>query len=238
MKLKADYYQCFKATILLPQIPATTFTNTNAMLTIKQILHGFMLLVLFSLQTSIVNASSVQQVAVDDMLEIAELIFEGRVTAVESRWNNGRTAINTLVTFNIIDVIHGDYANSSIVLQFAGGSADGLTMQIEGIIYPQLGETGIYFIEETDRALVNPIVGWSQGHFLISEDANGEQRMLTAEREPIIEMNDDPAPAQALSEGVAAGLITNKSAAQVASGMSKTSFKQQLKAKLSNQPAR
>lgn len=203
---------------------------------IKRIACGLLLIVL--LQINMVSASSVQQVAIDDMLEVAELIFEGEVTAVESRWNQDRTAINTYVTFNIIDIIHGSFGSSSIELSFAGGSADGLTLQVAGMIYPQLGEMGIYFIEEIGATFVNPIVGWSQGHFIVEEDANGEQRMRSAERQPITEMTDDSAPVSALSEGVAAGVKTNQNTSQMSTGMSKDRFKQDLRDRLANRAVR
>lgn len=202
----------------------------------KQVSWAFLLFLCF--QLSIANASSVQQVSIDDMLDSAELVFEGRVTKVESRWNSNRSAINTLVTFDVLDVIHGSTGSSAIELSFAGGSVDELTMQVHGMVYPEVGEQGIYFIEDTGRVQVNPIVGWSQGHFLVDEDASGEQRMLTAGRKPITEMTDESAPAQAISEGVAAGVRVNANRTNAVVGMSKSQFKQALQAKLLNRSAR
>lgn len=189
-------------------------------------------LIVISLGIGVVNAASIKQMQVDEMLQSAGFIFEGRVTQSEARWNDARSAINTHITFEITDIIHGSYANSSVELSFAGGSLDDLTMQVHGMVYPQVGEQGIYFVEELGKTFVNPIVGWSQGHFLIRKDVNGKQRMTTAQNQPIVDMKGNPTPAVAISEGVASGIRTYSSNAPLQNGMSKQLFKQALKDKL------
>ena len=198
-----------------------------------------LLLLLFcaGIQVNTATATSIQQLSINDMLDSAELIFEGHVINVESTWNNNHSAINTFVTFKIVEIIQGDYEFDKIQLSFAGGSVDDVTMEVHGMIYPELGEEGIYFVEKIGQIFVNPIVGWNQGHFLVVDDANGGQRMLTADRQPVIEMNDQQAIESALSDGVAVGLKTNKINSDLNAGMTKSKFKRQLKEKQSNRIA-
>lgn len=209
------------------------------MQSINKFLCKMILATLLVLMSQLVNATSILQLDMNDLLQDAEFVFEGEVIASESRFSLSGDAINTYVTFEITDVISGDYALPTIELSFSGGSAQNLTMQVHGMIYPQLGETGIYFIEEIGRVFLNPLVGWSQGHFLIREDDQGAERMYTAGDAPIIEMDDQSAPAASISEGVATGVraagIRTPLPSQPIKALPKSDFKQYLSDKLSTQ---
>jgi hypothetical protein len=50
---------------------------------------------------------------------------------------------------------------------------------------PELGEHGFYFVERLQAPMVHPLVGWSQGHFLIENDAANEERIYTAEQQAV-----------------------------------------------------
>lgn len=201
--------------------------------------HCLLILLTALFQINLANAASVRQLSVDDLLQSAELVFEGNVIASESRFNETRTSINTYVTFEIIDVVNGNYPDETIELSFAGGAAQDLEMEISGMIYPQVGDSGIYFIEQIGKVFINPIVGWDQGHFLILKDEEGDERMHTLSRAPIMDMNNQAAPSQALSNGVAIGLriggrVGFRGDRQGANNaMLKSAFKQNLKDRFS-----
>lgn len=176
------------------------------------------------------HATSVRSVAVDDMLAEAELVFEGRVTSVDSFRSPGSTAVRTCVEFEVVDVVKGE-ATSPLELCFTGGRAAGVTRRVEGLIYPKLGEHGIYFIESTTEQLVNPIFGWKQGHFVVAPDADGT--VTTTDGNPVIRV--DPS-AEAPSgddrtvytqDGVARGALVRRSADRrtlASPGMRKNEF--------------
>ena len=71
---------------------------------------------------------------------------------------------------------------------------------------PKVGETGIYFVESPYVRQVNPLLGWSQGHFLI-ERSGDATIVLTATGEPVLSVDATRLPQPpALSTGTAAGI--------------------------------
>jgi len=125
------------------------------------------------------NATSIRQLDMNDMLETAELVFEGRVLKSEARRTRNSSTIKTFILFEVDEVISGDYSKDTLLLSFEGGTVDGETVEIQGLRTPEVGEKGIYFIESLSRSLVNPIVGWSQGHFLLKSDDVGNDTVMT-----------------------------------------------------------
>ncbi len=144
-------------------------------------------------------SSSVVSLAFPEVVESAELVFEGRVESVESR-QTGPRRIHTFVRFRVLDVVKGDHADGSLELRFLGGSVNGRRMRVTDMRLPEVGETGIYFVESMDRPLVHPLVGWSQGHFRVEPDAGGEQRVFTADRRPVAGRDVEPGRGAAAPE--------------------------------------
>lgn len=130
------------------------------------------------------NATTVLQLSFEEVVDSAELIFEGRVTDVEAV-QTGPRSIHTKVTFEVISVIKGNYTDTGITLQFLGGDVDGRRLVVQGMQIPAQGDTGIFFVESLQETLIHPLVGWSQGHFLLETDASGEHRVLSADHAPV-----------------------------------------------------
>lgn len=118
---------------------------------------------------SAANATSIVQFSFADLIEKSELVFEGEVITSEARWNQNRTRIFTEVQFRIDEVIKGTSNGNTLSLKFAGGTVGEDRMEVQAMTYPQVGETGIYFVERTDIDMVNPLLGWNQGHFVIKD---------------------------------------------------------------------
>tara|TARA_R110002124_G_scaffold11952_5_gene56714 strand:+ start:1925 stop:2629 length:705 start_codon:yes stop_codon:yes gene_type:complete len=190
------------------------------------------------------HATSVLQVDIDELLSGAGVIFEADVIASEARWNEDNTSISTWVTFAVVDVLKGALPADTITQSFAGGTVGETTLQVSGMVYPAVGERGIYFIENPDRQQVNPILGWGQGHFKVARDAHGSERVLT-ENELPVQAIEQPDPADKsgkraqydaalpLSEGAAQGLRVGKSQDARDTAMDKQDFKRALRTRLS-----
>jgi len=133
------------------------------------------------------SATTILGMDIDQLTADAEFIFEGEVILSESRQDSSSGIISTYITFNIIDVMKGDYDAAAIELKFMGGVFNGQDVQVSGLKIPELGEEGIYFVESTSRDVINPLLGWSQGHFIIVDD-DGVRRMSTADLEPVTEV--------------------------------------------------
>ena len=153
----------------------------------------YMLLCLMPI--SIGNATSVREVSMDELLQQSQFVFEGTVTAIEAR-QNSQKRIHTYVTFEITDIIKGEYPDNIITLRFLGGTVDDVTMVVSDMQLPQEGEHGIYFVESLERFQVNPLYGWSQGHFIVERDGTGSERVMTNRGLPVTGvmdyMSDEP----------------------------------------------
>jgi hypothetical protein len=172
-----------------------------------------------SLQT---HASTVLEMSFQDVLDHAELVFEGRVSAVESlREDDGM--IHTYVRFEVLDVLKGDTPGAVLKLRFLGGTVGTQRLDVTDMTMPEMGESGLYFVESLSSPQVNPLVGWAQGHFLIEPQDGGVPGVLTANHEPVLAVDAaDAAPVTAamntFSKGVAKGVVVQESlSAQAAS---------------------
>ena len=123
---------------------------------------------------------------IDEVAQEAEIIFEGKVVEHNVR-ENAAGMIVTYVTFRIEELIKGEYDEPLLELKFTGGRLGGQIMEISGLRIPSPNEEGIYFVESVNRNLVNPLLGWSQGHYLIYEES-GERRVSTVNDRPVTDV--------------------------------------------------
>ena len=168
-------------------------------------------------------ATTVAQLSFDDVVANAELVFEGRVLAVEAR-ETGPRSIHTFVEFEVLDVLKGEYTEQRIELSYLGGRGGSRQLEVSEMQVPAVGETGVYFIESLSADQLHPLVGWSQGHYLIVRDSNGRSHVQSAGQQPIRAVTIAPfAAAQTLNDdGVASGVhiqaIADESSAMSADG--------------------
>tara|TARA_R110002167_G_scaffold6277_3_gene28913 strand:+ start:94944 stop:95588 length:645 start_codon:yes stop_codon:yes gene_type:complete len=187
-----------------------------------------LLIAFFSLGSA--QASTVLQLDFGEVVESAELVFEGRVTALQAqRIADG--SIHTFVTFQINEIIKGEFADDTIELRFLGGQVGTRGLQVGDMRMPAMGETGIYFVETLRDFQVNPLVGWAQGHFLIEEIGNGDSVVTTTSHVPVVAVKGADVASMTLSEaefskGVAKGVSVRRGFASNATrGLSKDQFK-------------
>lgn len=200
----------------------------------------FFVFFLFSLlvQPPFVNAASVRQVDIDEMLQQCQLVFEGKVVSLVAK-EVGPKRIRTYVTFEIHEVIKGEQPGGAITLSFLGGTVDGLTMAVSDMEIPQVGEQGIYFVESLERVQAHPLYGWSQGHFLVEPDDTGAERVKTNGKKPVtavgrdlqtLQMNARQEQVQSLSMGVVGGVTLAPD--EKSKGMTTAEFKKALREKM------
>ncbi|MDP2125764.1 MAG: hypothetical protein Q8K97_00170 [Pseudohongiella sp.] len=139
------------------------------------------------------SATTIAQLDFSDVLATAELVFEGRVVHVEAQ-ETGPRSIHTLVRFEILDVLKGDYSSLVLELRYLGGRVGTRELEVSSMQIPELGEHGFYFVESLQSPMIHPLVGWSQGHFLIETDSFNEERVYTAEQQGVSDITTSPAP--------------------------------------------
>lgn len=177
-----------------------------------------------------VQASTVLQMSFGEVVSKAELVFEGRVTGLKAG-TIVDGSIHTYVTFQIKEVVKGAFTGESIELRFLGGQVGSRGLWVSDMQIPEMGETGIYFVETLGGFQVNPLVGWAQGHFLIEEVGNDDSIVTSASHDPILSVEaDDEVDAlapPAFSKGIAKGVVvSSKGIASYASrGISPGEFK-------------
>jgi len=152
-----------------------------------------------------ISAATIAQIRIAELVEKSELIFHGKVSSVSSELNSsGR--IYTYVDFLVEETLSGTKPDSkTITLRFTGGSVGNQKLDV-GITYPNVGEEGVYFVERTSFGLINPLLGWFQGHFKVNE--NGY--MTTASDKEIYEIRNISSEQQnRISRGAALGVLTS-----------------------------
>jgi hypothetical protein len=180
-------------------------------------------------------ATSVREVSLKEMLEAAELVFEGEVTSVSVQAPLNLPPF-TRIDFRVLEVIKGHFTSPTLTLDFLGGEVGPKRLAVEEMHYPKLGEHGIYFVESLRRRQVNPLYGWSQGHFLAQPDRFGVLRVLTYDGQPVTSLSFE-AQALGLSRGVAKGVKTRRDALNSAA-LSLEDFKHKLHDYLLSAPRR
>ena len=162
------------------------------------------LLVALMLCIGSVHAAVVRQMAFPDMVDQAELIFEGRVLSHQTEWDPSGKLIVTHVNFEVTDVLKGGpYAN--VRLTFIGGTIGRRTLSVSGVAMPQVGEQGVYFVESTHRLQASPILGLNQGRF---RNVNG--RLHTSNGQPVVGFSE-PRATQDLQPAFPSGLTIARS---------------------------
>lgn len=171
-------------------------------------------------------ASSVLQVTFDELVRSSELVFEGRVVNKRAAFDK-RGSIKTYVTFEVLDVYKGAHSGRTLELPFLGGTVGDLTMKVSDLEAPDIGETGIYFVESMANPPAHPLYGWDQGHFLVrTNQADRTDHVFSLTGKPVSGFQSG-GKAAGFSNGVAAGLTLD--ADHVGQGLTVVEFKQKIK---------
>ena len=156
-------------------------------------------------------ATVIEELSFGEIADRAVVIFTGEVTDLRVEQPRPGKLI-TVATFSVSDVIKGPADLSQVELKFLGGTLGIKTMRVIGSRHPKRGESGIYFVESLSGNLINPLLGWSQGHFLIQNDENDEARVTTVDGRPVLGLSavsptqELPLPAPPPGTGGGAGI--------------------------------
>ena len=134
-------------------------------------------------------ATTIQKFTFEEMVELSALIVEAEVLDVSVIDKGNVVHTNVLLAVN--DVLKGEIPGDYLELNFLGGESDKIAVLVSGQDIPLLGEKGFYFIEDLESKSVNPLIGWSQGHFRIITDAKGYETLLTDVQQEVMEITDN-----------------------------------------------
>lgn len=145
----------------------------------------FLFLVLCVGFVTAARATTVVPPTFDQLVSDAELIFQGTVTATQSRWAGGgkERHIVTDVTFRIDDSIKGTLGGS-YTIQMLGGTMDGQTMEVSDSPKFNVGDRDVLFVEHNGHQFI-PLVGIMHGRFHIDTKADGRETVAKENGAPV-----------------------------------------------------
>ena len=120
-------------------------------------------------------ASIVLRVTPRELADTAGLVVEGRVTAVDVRWDDARTCINTWATLSV-DRVHKGPSVGTVVVKVPGGAVGDEEVRVEGTAKFQKDETAMVFLWK-DKAGDWIVLGEAQGKFRLWQDEKSGRRM-------------------------------------------------------------
>ena len=133
-----------------------------------------------------VSATTVIQKSFAEVVQEAEVIAVGTVTAIAAEWDAAHSRPFTLVTFSTLDVLKGAHTEPELTLRLLGGPhPDGSILQIAGVPQFSLGERLVVFVTGNDHYAV-PLVGLWQGVYRVVFDAaRGVDTIYSHARQPV-----------------------------------------------------
>ena len=130
-------------------------------------------------------ATTVLHQSFPDLVQKADTIVVGTVSAIEAEWDVTRERPYTFVTFTDLDVRKGA-AGGTLTLRLLGGpDPDGNILTISGVPDFHLGDRLVLFIAGNERYAV-PLVGLWQGLYRVVFDPDRNEDVLyTHARQPL-----------------------------------------------------
>ncbi len=117
-----------------------------------------------------VTATTVIPPTFEQLVQQAELIFQGTVSDVRSVWEGegAQRHIDTYVTFQIADSVKGN-PGASYTIRILGGTVGDETMEVTDTPKFKMGDRDILFVEHNNDQFV-PLVGINNGRFHVQRD--------------------------------------------------------------------
>ena len=132
---------------------------------------GWLLAWVLWLVPAVAGATTVLEVSFATLVEDAEVIAVGTVSAIESEYDAQTETPWTLVTFSDLEVLKGTVAEPTLTLQVIGGPLpDGTVLGMVGTPEFHVGERSVVFSEGNGHYVV-PLVGLWQGVYRVVFDA-------------------------------------------------------------------
>lgn len=125
------------------------------------------------------TATTVVQPTFDELVDEAQVIFEGTVTDVRGEWSGegAQRGIVSYVTFQIEDALKGS-PGTTYTLQMMGGTIGDETITIADAPVFKKGDRDILFVENNGRQFI-PLVGIMYGRFRLKPDSVAGSEIVT-----------------------------------------------------------
>jgi hypothetical protein len=121
----------------------------------------------------------------DELVDQAEVIFQGHVTDVKSEWvgEGAQRHIMSYVTFKVEESLKGT-PGQSYTIRMLGGTVAGESMGVSDAPKFQVGDKDILFVQNNGSQFI-PLVGIMHGRFHVRKTENNEEIVTDNEEEPV-----------------------------------------------------
>jgi hypothetical protein len=172
------------------------------------------------------RATTVIPPVISELVDEADSIYRGRVTAVQARRverPDGGSVIKTFVTVAIDRVLKGPERKET-TLEFLGGTVGDETLEVGGMPRFTVGERGIVFVQNNGQQFC-PLVRLMHGRYRIQQDdGSGREFVARDNGRPLKQAADVALP---MNEAAAA-----PSPAEIAGAMTPDAFEAEIGAQL------
>ena len=118
-----------------------------------------------------VRATTVEPLTFSEVVDGADVIAVGAVSAVTETWDAERELPLTEVTVSVLEVLKGRIDGAELTLQFLGGATpSGATLAVVGMPDFAVGDRAVLF-SAGNGVEACPFVGWWQGLYRLFYDA-------------------------------------------------------------------
>jgi hypothetical protein len=148
-------------------------------------LNYLLLLISVGLTVSAVRATTVIPPTFDELVDQADVIFQGEVTNVKSEWvgEGAQRHIMSYVTFKVSDSLKGE-AGQSYTMRMLGGTVDGESMGVSDAPAFEVGDKDILFVQNNGSQFI-PLVGIMHGRFHVRKNQAGQEVVTDHQDAPV-----------------------------------------------------
>jgi len=167
---------------------------------LTRLLPGLSTLATVMVLGSAANATSLERLTLEGLVQESEIGIIGEVTTSESVYSDGR--FQTIVSLQVDQVLFGE-SGGSVQVRYPGGSAEinGVKVGENVAAAPprMAGSKAVYFLGSADSEGTRSIVGFTQGQFDIV--TRGDRRLVSSpDQASLVSVNDFAARARALRD--------------------------------------
>jgi hypothetical protein len=161
-----------------------------------------------------------------ELVQEADAIYRGTVTAVAARRvaaPDGSNVVKTYVTLAIDRTLKGP-ARAELVLEFLGGTADGLKLLVSGMPRFVVGATDYVFVQRNGVQFC-PLVAMKHGRYRVQRDVATSREWVTRDNgTPLADLAQVALPMNALPAPVAAAAAATSRDTSLTAGAFETAI--------------
>jgi len=124
------------------------------------------------------SATVVLQLAIEDMIPMADVVVVGEVNKVEASFNAEKTRIHTRVWIPPPEVLQGPEGLGTVMIKTIGGQVGDTVAHLPGAPKFELGERVLVFCEPRSDGDGYLTVGFYQGKFKVFRDPESGRDLL------------------------------------------------------------